>query len=451
MATEPGAIPATHTHAPAEDPQPLSFWGALRYSSGSIGCGVFYGFNNFILSLFLLALGAPVTLNALLGSTRSFEGAVIQPLVGAWSDRTWRPPLGRRRPFILWCAPICAIVLALTPFVTHVSGLALPFGWSSHSPLVLATVCVFLFTVTFNIMYDPYQALLADITPERQRGKVNGIFQALGAVGQVVVLVAAFASAKLNHGTLPATLLFLITAGTLIVFFIPTMLGVHEPPALPGSDKVRRYRWGDYWEGLRQDPQVFLYFATQFFLWFGINAITPNLTYYAKQSLHFSDSITLALPFVLLISTAVFVAPMGLLAGRIGLKGVYLLGMGLLAGSCIAGAVIHAPGPLFIVLGIAGVGNAAQTAASFPLLTEIAFPDRMGVYTGLNSTVTSLAAPAGALLSATLIAQFGYGVFFPFVGAMFVLSLIPLTALRTDRSLAQRALHGPPAGTSVVN
>ncbi|HEX8996965.1 MAG TPA: MFS transporter [Ktedonobacterales bacterium] len=425
-----------------EEP-PLSLKGALLYSSGNIGGGVFYGFNNFILTLFLHTLHVPITLNDLLGSTRSFEGAIIQPLVGAWSDRTWRPPLGRRRPFILWFAPVCALLLIATPFVAQLTSLGRPFGLSADlTAIILATLCIFLFTLTFNILFDPYQALLADITPERQRGSINGVFTALGAGGQVAVLVAAIVLATLNHNNLPTTPLFIATAAALIVCFIPTMLGVREPRTLPGAADAHRFGWGDYARGLHDDPQVFLYFATQFFLWFGINAITPNLTYYAKDSLHFTDTEALALNFTLLLSTALFVWPLGALGDHIGLKRTFLLGMALMAGAAIAAVFIHAVAPLFIVLGIAGIGNAAQSASSYPLLTRITLPDRMGLYTGLNSTVTSIAAPGGALLSGVLITSFGYSVFFPFVAAMFLISLIPLAALRVERSIAQRRKHG---------
>lgn len=445
MAMQPNAAErATGTVAPdQQEPPDLPLKTATFYSSGNFGGGIFYGFNNFILTLFLHSLHVPIILNDLLGSTRSFEGAIIQPLVGAWSDRTWRPGLGRRRPFILWFAPICALMLAITPFVAQATALGKPLGLTPNTTaIILAVVCIFIFTLTFNILFDPYQALLADITPERQRGSINGLFTAIGAGGQVAILVAAIALSTANRNTLPTTPLFLATAIALIICFIPTMLGVREPHALPGGRDSHRYGWRDYARGLRNDPQALLYFATQFFLWFGINAITPNLTYYARDSLHFTDTQALILSFILLLSSAIFVWPIGILGDRIGLKRTFVFGMALMAGAAIAAVFIHSVALLFIVLGIAGVGNAAQSASSYPLLTRLTLPDRMGLYTGLNSTVTSIAAPGGALISGLLITRFGYSVFFPFVAAMFLISLAPLAALQVERSIAQRAMRG---------
>src|ERR671938_1710608 len=81
----------------------------LLYAAGSVGTGAFYGFNNFVLPPILQAFGAPDLAIGLLSSTRSLEGAIIQPTVGVLSDRTWTR-LGRRRPFMLVGAPLSAIL-----------------------------------------------------------------------------------------------------------------------------------------------------------------------------------------------------------------------------------------------------------------------------------------------------------------------------------------------------
>ena len=45
---------------------------------------------------------------------------LIQPLIGALSDRTWSPRWARRKPFFLIGAIGCSICLFLFPFVTAV-------------------------------------------------------------------------------------------------------------------------------------------------------------------------------------------------------------------------------------------------------------------------------------------------------------------------------------------
>lgn len=424
------------------EPAPISLGKQIVYSSGNIGSGIFFAFNNFILPAFLDALHMPAIGIGLLSSTRSLEGAVLQPLVGAWSDRTWTH-LGRRRPFIVWFVPFSVLFLLLTPFLPGwanggpLAGIQHALG-ISHTLMVLLLVGLgdFLFTVTFNIMYDPYQALMVDITPTSQRGHVNGIFQAFGAGGQVVILLIGAFAASAVGGT---TGLFLITGIALGVLFIPTVARIREPRRLAGRQRTQHYTWRDYWNGLRADRQVQLYFAVQFFLWFGINAITPFLTLFAEKEAHFSFSQALILDFILLLSTAIFNVPFGLLGDRLGLKRVFLFGMILLAGSSIAGIFFRQTLILYGILTIAGIGNAAQTASSYPLLTRIVFSDQMGLYTGLVSTVTSIAAPASAAIAGAIIGAVGYNAMFPFVAVMFLASLVPLALLRTEKSIAAQA------------
>lgn len=428
--------PSAHPPDAPGDDAPLAM--SLLYSSGSLGAGVFYAFNNFILPIFLGALQMPVILIGLLSSTRSFEGAVVQPIVGAWSDRTWTR-FGRRKPFILACVPISVFFILLTPFLPDVAAFA-PLAGLPHAlglsrknfVLLIVALGIFFFTLAFNIMYDPYQALLADITPLAHRGRVNGIFQALGAFGQALILIiGAFLSVSMTG-------LFLLTGIALATFFVPTLLGVREPRRLPGIREQHRYTTRDYWNGLRADPQVQLYFATQFFLWFGINAITPFLTLYATNEAHFDVSHALILSFILLLSSAIFNVPFGLLGDRLGMKRIFFFGMLCLAGAAVAGSFTKEALPLYLILTVAGIGNAAQTASSYPLLTRIVQPDQMGLYTGLASTVTSIAAPASALITGALIQGIGYTAMFPFVAALFLASLVPLALLRPERAVAAR-------------
>lgn len=433
----------TAQDAPAEvvaETAPLSAARTVLYSSGNLGAGFFYSLNNFILPFFLKNLGAPTILIGILSSSYSIEGSIIQPLVGAWSDRTWVRGLGRRRPFILAFLPLCVLFIALTPFIP---GVGAQLGASKTTILVLAALAIFLFTLTFSVLYDPYLTLLPDITPPKQRGSVNGVFQLFGALGQMLLLLIG----ALLNVDLP--ILFLITAATFALFFIPSILGVREPRALPGAEMRHRYTLRQYWRELRSDPQVLLYYATQLFLGFGINAITPYLTLFATQEAHLDDTGALIISFILLLSTTVAVWPLGILADKRGLKPVFVLGMVCMAGASLAAIVVRDPIALGVIMAVAGVGNGAQFAASYPLLTRIVFPDRMGLYTGLNGSVNAITAPLAVLIAGGLITALGFKALFPFVAAMFLLALIPLAVLRIEKSHYQRSMReGTLAGES---
>src|SRR5260221_14660501 len=131
----------------------------LVYSAGSVGAGAFFAFNNFVLPQLLKAAGASDLLTGILSSTRSIEGAIIQPTVGALSDRT-RSRLGRRRPFIALGIPLSAAFFLFAATQRDVLGL---------------TIAIVLFSIFFNVAADPYVALLADITGVGERGILQGV------------------------------------------------------------------------------------------------------------------------------------------------------------------------------------------------------------------------------------------------------------------------------------
>src|SRR5574341_2147520 len=92
---------------------PLSRGKTLAYSCGLFAAGLYFAFNNFTLPLYLSIFTKNNILIGWLSSTRSFEQFIIQPVVGAWSDRTWTR-VGRRAPFFLIAMPVSALLLALT-------------------------------------------------------------------------------------------------------------------------------------------------------------------------------------------------------------------------------------------------------------------------------------------------------------------------------------------------
>jgi Na+/melibiose symporter-like transporter len=182
----------------------------LLYSAGSIGMGAFFAFNNFVLPPILKGFGASDLLIGLLASTRSIEGVVIQPVVGATSDRIWTP-LGRRRPFMVVAIPLAAAFLLAAP---------------SAQSLVPLAIMIFLFSIFFNIAADPYTALVADIAPMERRGVLNGLAMCVQLASQVAFLLIVVA-ASIGEGIPSWT--YVAVAGLLLGGFAITVLGVPEP------------------------------------------------------------------------------------------------------------------------------------------------------------------------------------------------------------------------------
>jgi maltose/moltooligosaccharide transporter len=406
--------------APGEGGRALSTGSMLAYVVGSVGTGVFYAFNNFVLPTILKGLGAPDLMIGLLASTRSIEGAVIQPTVGALSDRIWTR-FGRRRVFILVGVPLSAIFFVAGAFVHDLLGLA---------------VVIFLFSIFFNVAVDPYTALLADITPLEQRGLVSGLATGVQLVSSVAFLVLVFVGVQ--GGERVPLWIYLAVAVSLVVSFGITFFGISEPRELaeghPGA--AERIPLRHYFEALLEQRQAMRYLGTLFVYQFGLNAILPYLVLYIVEDIRQTEQTAFGLSAGLLVVTAIGAIVFGKLADRIGTRPVLAIGWVLLAVSAIAGVWIDSLGQVIWVVVLAGIGNGAATAVNWPLLTALIPPEKTGVFAGLKAAADSIAIPLSIFVAAEVfLPRFGYrGVFAMLAISIIVAIVLLLRFVRVPRS-----------------
>ncbi|MGI9149407.1 MAG: MFS transporter [Chloroflexota bacterium] len=369
----------------------------LLYAAGSIGTGAFYGFNNFVLPLILNSFGAPALVIGLLSSTRSIEGALIQPTVGALSDRIWTR-IGRRRPFILIGIPLSAAFFVAGAFISGVVPLA---------------IVIFLFSIFFHMAIDPYTALLADIAPIKQRGWISGLATSVQLMSSVALLVVLFVA---TGGSGPVPLwAYVLVAVVLVGSFGVTVVGIREPRHTDDQPVVERRRLPAraYFDALLAQRQAMHYLGTLFMYQFGLNAIIPFLGLFIVEEIHQSQQVAIGLSAGLLVVTAAAAVVAGKLADRIGTRQVLAVGWGLLAVSAVAGVFITTLPQTIGVVVVAGVGNGAATAVTWPLLTALSPSEKTGVFAGLKAAAESVAIPLSVLVAAELfLPQFGYhGIF----------------------------------------
>lgn len=403
--------------------RPLSAMQLFFYILANLGYGAFYSFNNATLPLFLEKYTQDARLLGLMGSTHSFEGAIIQPVVGAISDRL-HTPLGRRRPFMLIFTPLSALFLLLTPAASH-----LPAGIR----LVAIVVCIFLFTVFFNMAQDPYQALIPDITPEAQRGRVTGFWMLAGVIGQ----------ASLVFLPLPLVAKFGLVAIVMLVTTLLTCAGVREPEhrAEEGAKPSQMQAIREALSGLRILHQAGKSLAALFFSGVGIGAVFPFLTVFVKAITHCTDQEAQNMFLILMLGTALGVLPFGWLTDRIGPKRVLQIGLGMIALAAVNGLWVTNLEQIGFVLGLAGLGNAAQSASAYPLLTRLVPAEEAGFYTGLQSTALSIATPLTALVTGELVNKGGYRVIFAVCAGSILISLAILATVRMARSSEEIVLR----------
>src|SRR4051794_37679339 len=177
VASPEGSAMATTTSetispAPAQDERrPLMTTGALLMMNlGFFGVQFSFGLTQSAVNPLFLLIGASPAQLPILNLAGPITGLLIQPLIGAVSDRTWHPRWGRRRPFITAGAVVCAVILFVFPFV---------------GTLWLGVICFWLLDAGNNTSMEPYRAFISDRLPKSQLARgflTQSMFTGAGAV-----------------------------------------------------------------------------------------------------------------------------------------------------------------------------------------------------------------------------------------------------------------------------
>ena len=380
------------------------------YSAASIGTGAFFAFNNFVLPPILKSFGAPDLLTGLLSSTRSIEGVVIQPTVGAISDRIWTP-LGRRRPFMLVGIPLSALFFLIAGFFAHT--------------LVGLAIAIFLFSIFFNAAVDPYAALLADIAPVHERGLLSGVSTGFQVLAQVVFLIIVSRAA--SSGEVPLWT-YAVVAAVMVLSFAATVFGIKE--RREAVVRAEHHSFREYVAAVASHHQAMRYLLTTFVYQFGINAVIPFLTLFLIEDIRQTAEVAFAVAGLTMFITAVSAIVSGKLAQRFGSRAVLAGGWSILVLAAIGGTLVADLPQTLVVVVLAGIGNGAATAMSWPLLTELIPSDETGVFAGLKAAADSIAIPLSVVVAAELfLPRFGYRGIFAMLAINIAIALVLLLAI----------------------
>ena len=155
----------------------LSFWQMWNVSFGFLGVQFGFALQNANVSRILTDLGADLHSLSLFWLAAPIMGLIVQPIVGGASDFTWTR-LGRRGPFILGGALFAALGMFLMPNA--------PLFVSIMAPMIFGGVMLALMDASFNVSFQPFRALVADMLPEEQRNAGYSIQSFLINVGAVI-------------------------------------------------------------------------------------------------------------------------------------------------------------------------------------------------------------------------------------------------------------------------
>ena len=131
----------------------LSFWQIWNMSFGFLGIQFGWGLQMANMTPIYESLGAEPDEIPMLWLAAPLTGLIVQPIIGAWSDRTWTR-IGRRKPFFLVGAILSSIALVFMP---------------NSSAIWMAAGLLWILDASINVSMEPFRAFVVDMLPKKQQ------------------------------------------------------------------------------------------------------------------------------------------------------------------------------------------------------------------------------------------------------------------------------------------
>ena len=387
----------------------LTFRQLFNMSFGFLGIQFGWGLQLANMSAVYERLGAKPDEVPILWLAAPITGLLVQPIVGAMSDRTWGR-LGRRRPYFLTGAILASVALFFMPTSTS---------------LWMAASLLWILDGSINISMEPFRAFVADKLAASQR-TAGFVMQSLFiGIGASFANALPFALGKLGvvgntASGIPLTVKYSFQAGA-VVYLLAVLWTVVTTDEFPPEDmaafeRAKKNRLGisallsEVTTAVREMPKTMQQLAVvQVFTWLGLfcmwlffvpatarhvfGATDPQSALYA-QGMEWGG---FAFAFY---SITCFIVALGLsrAAAATSRKTVHTVALLCGAAGLLSVYMIH--NQYLLLLSMVGVGIAWASILSMPyaMLSSALPSNRMGVYMGVFNFFIVLPEIAAALL-----------------------------------------------------
>ena len=374
-----------------KEKKPLNFWGIWNMCFGFLGIQFGWGLQMGNMSAIYEYLGAEPDQIPLLWLAAPLTGLIVQPIIGYFSDNTWSPRFGRRKPYFFFGAIFASILLVFMPY---------------SSTIWMAAGMLWILDASINVSMEPFRAFVADMLPKEQYSKgytMQAFFIGLGSVLAAVLpwlfLDILGYSDEAADGKVPqyVKLSFLVGGIAYFLAVMYTILKTKEYP--PEYFEHEEEEDLGYFEGLKKAfynmPDAFKKLApVQFFTWMGLFlmwfyfTVTITQTVFGADSPDaegYSDGVVwgnLCFGFYSVV-TFIFALVMPQLAEKMGKKKLHALclligGIGLLSVAVIANKWM-----LFISMAGVGVAWASVVSMPYAMIADEIPVKQMGIFMGL--------------------------------------------------------------------
>lgn len=349
----------------------------------------------------------------LTGTIMALDNALalfLLPFFGALSDRT-STRFGKRTPFIVVGTLIAVTFMVLIPYADS----------RKNFPLFFIALGIVLLSMSFY--RSPAVALMPDLTPKPLRSRANAIINLMGTVGAIFSLFMM--SILIPKEENPSYFFVFLTIGILMISAVVVLLLTINEKKLSKEmqgfndkqdlDEKLASNGGN--DEISADVKRSLYFIlASIFLWFtAYNAVTTAFSRYATR---FWGLVGGGFANALLVATGAAILsyiPIGFISSRFGRKKTIIIGISLMSLSYFFGFLFLEYSPLInVVFAFTGIGWAAISVNSYPMVVEMASSSNIGKYTGLYYTFSMSAQIFTPILSGFLLENISYRTLFPY-------------------------------------
>lgn len=363
---------------------------------GFLGIQFSFGLQQTAVNPIFSYLGASPEDLPILNIAGPVTGLIIQPIIGAISDKTWSPRWGRRKPFFLIGAILGSLCLFAFPYS--------PTLW-------FAVGLLWILDVGNNMAMEPYRAFVGDKLPKKQLSfgyQMQSLFVGAGIVlanASIFLFQDWFGGAESATETasaIPKWLYYSFFIGAILS--VSTILwSVLKTPEIPPSDEeleeIKLHNSKSIKNRIRapfleivqaiKDMPKFMWklSAVYLFQWYALFVYWQFISPLFVESMGFDKSQALSqaakMNTTYNISTMVIALALVPLAIKFGNKKVYTASLFLTGIAMLSIPYIHDPLLVLLPMVLFGIGWAAMMGIPYTMVSKIVSNERRGVYMGI--------------------------------------------------------------------
>lgn len=339
-------------------------------------------------------LGADPATMPLLWLAGPMTGLLVQPIVGALSDRT-QSRLGRRTPYFLIGAIVCSLSLFAMPYSTT---------------LWMAASLLWILDAGNNITMEPYRAYVADRLQPDQRSTgfltqsaFTGLAQTLSYLAPTL-LTTLISKDVLDANGIPVIvkIAFIIGAILSLSTILWSVLRVPELPlddaekaALAHKPMTASATLREIWDALGDMPKPMRQLALAMLCqWYAMFAYWQYITFAVGRSVYgttdpnsaaFLDATLTTQQAGALYNFLAFIGALALIpiVRRFGARNVHAVCLTLSGGAMLLIPGANTPASLFVLMLGIGIGWAGMMGNTYVMLAGSIPPERNGIYMGI--------------------------------------------------------------------